>query len=513
MRTKKALINFLFNLLQQFVNVITNLVVPMLFIGTYGSVINGLNASVKQSFSYLNIVESGVAMSATQALYKPIVDRDTERVNGILSATRMFYTRSGMLFAALVGAFALLYPLFIHDDVPKSFIYSIVLILGITGIVEYLIAGKYRVLLCADQKSYVVSIGQIAGYSINTIICVILVWLGQGFLVVQALSTFAYVIVRLGILIYFVTKHYPSYRFDSLPDSKSISTRWDSLIHQITGLVVTNTPFVLLTLFGSLKDVSIYSVYFLIFGGVTVLVSTFSSGLASGFGEVLAKNDREALHRGYNDFEFIYCIAMSFIYTCTIILILPFISLYTRNVHDANYVDLIIALQFTFIGLSNNIRVPTMTLVVAAGHFKETRWRAVMEAAINILVSTIFTYFWGIYGVLMGSICSYTYRTIDFIIYGNRHILYKSPIKSIIRISRNILLGLLISTPFVLVQTIHFSSWMSWVGYAIVVCIIVSLVVVGGNALFEYKQMKAIFERIMSLFSGLTLNRLRKQSG
>ena len=65
-----------------------------------------------------------------------------------------------------------------------------------------------------------------------------------------------------------------------------------------------------------------------------------------------------------------------------------------------------------------------------AGHFKQTQWRSVLEAIINITVSLIGVHFCGIYGVLIGTITALLYRTNDMIIYANKKILHRSPWKT-----------------------------------------------------------------------------------
>ena len=70
-------------------------------------------------------------------------------------------------------------------------------------------------------------------------------------------------------------------------------------------------------------------------------------------------------------------------------MILPFVSVYTKKYTDIPYVDVKLAVLFMLIGFANNIRIPCLTMINAAGHFKETQWRAILEAVINITVSLL----------------------------------------------------------------------------------------------------------------------------
>lgn len=62
---------------------------------------NGIDTSGKQFLTYLGLAEAGVGTATVVALYTPLALNQTEEVNSILSASRKFYNKSGMLFLAL----------------------------------------------------------------------------------------------------------------------------------------------------------------------------------------------------------------------------------------------------------------------------------------------------------------------------------------------------------------------------------------------------------------------------
>ena len=61
-----------------------------------------------------------------------------------------------------------------------------------------------------------------------------------------------------------------------------------------------------------------------------------------------------------------------------------------------------------------------------AGAFKDTQWRAILETVLNLVVSFVCVFKFGIYGVLMGTIVAVFYRANDIIIFANRKILKRS---------------------------------------------------------------------------------------
>lgn len=73
------------------------------------------------------------------------------------------------------------------------------------------------------------------------------------------------------------------------------------------------------------------------------------------------------------------------------------------------------------------------TVVTVAGHFEQTTNRAIIEMIINVVVSLVGVYLYGIYGVLLGTIFALAYRSNDFVYYSNKQILKRSPKKSYVR--------------------------------------------------------------------------------
>ena len=108
------------------------------------------------------------------------------------------------------------------------------------------------------------------------------------------------------------------------------------------------------------------------------------------------------------------------LFCITRIMILPFLRLYTNGVEDINYIDKYLPWLFAAFYLLHNGRQASMNLIDIAQKFEDTKWRSVLEAAINITVSLILTPRLGIYGVLIGTIVALLYRTNDAIIYASK---------------------------------------------------------------------------------------------
>lgn len=498
MRSKQAFKNLISNVLLQVITAVSGLILPRFYLVAYGSSMNGMVSSITQFMAYLMLVEAGIGAAAIVGLYGPLADQNTISINRVLSAAKKFYMRSGLLYFLLVLLLAAWYPYLIVEQVPVNISRSIIIILSLSNLIDYLILGKYRVLLTADQKGYVITLTQVLGTILNTVISVILIYNGFSIVAVKLIGTFVY-ILRTVIIIAYINKNYPAVDFYAPPDFSALGQSWSALIHQIAGVILNNTNMVILTLFlgaDSLLTISVYTIYQMVANLVANLIGSFTNSLSSGFGELIYRKDGEALKKAYLNYEYLYLIILFFLYTCMGILYIPFIRLYTQGIGDINYVNQPLAVLFTLTGIFTNLRVPGITLIIAAGHYKQTQRRAIQEAAINLALALLLVKSFGMLGVLFGTLCAFIYSTVSVLVYCNRNIITGVLKQSVLRITRNVILVLLLLGIILKTNLIVNSSYIEWIVHAVVIAISVLSVLIVGNSIFEPEQSKEVWDRV-----------------
>lgn len=499
MRAKKTLKNLIFNLLQQFIAIITNFVITPLIIGSFGSSINGLVSTIKQIMNHAQLTGAGISSVSTYAMYKPLADNDTKKLNGIYSATNKMFVRAGNLFTLILVIVAIVYPNFVNDGINHFTTAALVLIIGINGLSEFYLVGKYQSLLNADQKNFVIAIAQMVGNIFNVVMTVVLIKLNQNIIIVQLGAAILYV-MRVIILKLYIKRNYKFLDKKEKPLMNELNQRNDAIIHSVTDLIINSSATVIISVFCGLEAASIFAVYTLVFAGINTICSIVSNAIYASFGEVIAKNDSGTLHSAYNIYEWIYLIFISIIFSVTALLILPFVNVYTRNVADINYILPILAGLFIFIGYVNNLKIPARTLVTASGLFKETKNRSLIELVLNLTGQLIFVQFFGIYGAMIGASISYIYRTIDFINYSNKKILEINNKRSIIRIIINLLIGIILVFSISNIIPIRYGSYIELIVSAVIVTIIIGLAYLVINYLIERNTFKETLNVIKGIF-------------
>lgn len=501
MRSKRAVSNIISNIILQLVLSATGIILPRLLILEYGSDMNGMISSVSQFITWMGLVEAGIASAAAVALYGPIARGEKEKINRILSGVKRFYIKSGLLYLGLLFLLVILYPAWVKTEIDGTVMRLLIVILGGTGIVDYFLLGKYKVYLIADQKTYVTLWPQTICTVLSTAASIILISLHASILWVKAVVVIAYLLRFVFIYVY-VKRKEPQITFREEPDISAFSSRRDVLIHQFCGMIVVNTDVVIMTVMlggAALGEVSVYSVYNMVAYTLYSFLNIFFNGLCAGIGDVIARKEQDKLREVFSQFEFLFFIVVFTCYLCMSNLILPFVGIYTTGVTDVNYYRFTTAILFTLVGFLQSLRIPSLTIICAAGHYRETRSRAVIEMLINIAVSLVLVRKFGMNGVLIGTICSFLYRDIDVFVYTARHLVQGSGITTVKRLIRNfiVVLALYFGGAYFIPARMH--GYGTWFLYALAEFCIAGIVLCAVNYLFEPKQFKAALGRVKDL--------------
>lgn len=425
MNSKRGKKNVIFGLTYQLLVFTFGLITPRLLIVSYGSAVNGLLSSVSQIYAYLALLEAGVGTATLQALYRTIAADDKKGTCSIMSATHHFYKKTGTVYFICVVLLSVLYPIVIETEISNWVVVSVIFLNGLSGVINYFFQGKYRILLQAEGKSYILSNISSVVYVLSNIAKILLVYYGYDVLAVQ-LAYFLINLLPLCYIAFYISRRYKWLDLSVKPDFAAISQKNSVIIHQLSGLIFSNTDVILLTVFSDLKTVSVYSLYASFYGTVKSVLLSFLDGIKFAMGQIFHKSFTEYI-KLHDAFELFYMALTFAAYTVLQLFMIAFLQLYTKGITDINYIDEYLVYLFSAIYLLQAARGPSALVIDFAEHFKQTKNRAILEMGINIVVSVVGIISIGIYGVLIGTIVALLYRTNDMIIYANRRILKRSP--------------------------------------------------------------------------------------
>jgi O-antigen/teichoic acid export membrane protein len=421
----KSIKNLIWLVLSQVITISFGLVIPRLFIADYGSEVNGLIQSLNQIIVYLMLFESGIGAVSMQALYGPIARGEWKDINAVLSATNRYYKKMGIWYFVTLVVLSLVYPFVVKSSLGYFTVMGCVFFSGIGNVIMFIVQGKYKVLLEADGKNYIIARLTTMLNVLTNIAKVALIALGWN-IVLILISHFLVQILHAAVYHWYIKKNYKQLNLTVTPDFLAISQKNYMLVHQISNLIFQNTDVLILTVACGLKVVSVYSMFKLITTYLDQMLTTVTGSFSFILGQTF-QTDRNKFISYIDAFDSIYGAIGFSMYSVCFFLMLPFIKLYTEGVTDANYNDGKLPVLFVTIALLTIMRTPMLYTINYAGHFKKTAPQTIVEATINVSLSLIGVYLFGIYGVLLGTIGALLYRTNDVIIYSNVKILKRSP--------------------------------------------------------------------------------------
>ena len=226
------------------------------------------------------------------------------------------------------------------------------------------------------------------------------------------------------LFLYYYTKKNYHIDYEIRLEGEPIKQKWNGIAQHLSYVVLDNTDIIVLTTFSTLTNVSIYSVYYLVVGGLKKLMTTAIGGFQARIGNIIARNNYDELCEVFRLSEWIIQTIATFIFSCTAILIVPFVRVYTSGISDANYIQPLFGLLMTIAFACHSFRLPYNCIILSAGHYKQTQWNYVLAALLNVVVSVILVIRYGIIGVAIGTIVAMFMQTVWMGIYSYRNILH-----------------------------------------------------------------------------------------
>ena len=416
--------NLVSGVIYQVVLIVLSFLLPRLYLENFGSEVNGVLSTIKQIFVYMFLLESGVGLATTQALYKPVAENNNGKISSIIAATHNFYCKIGFVYAAIVLLIAFFYEFFIPTGIERGVVFGIVILTALPALFSYFIQSKYRILLEVDGRKYVITTSETILQLLSNIGKILVLILSNSLILIQLVYCILY-LLQLGYVYIHAKRRYKWLDLKAKPDYEAVSQRKSVLVHQVSGMVFNNTDVLLLSFLTDFKVVSIYTIYNIFFSQVQTFITSIISGFSFALGQMF-HTDKDKFMKVYNVYETVYIMATFIIYTLMAIFLLPLIQIYTSGINDANYTNVYLVLLFVITNLLSNGKLPSNHVLEYSGKFEETRSHAIIEMVINIVVSVVAILIWGICGAILGTIVALLYRGAMMIYYSNKKVLNRS---------------------------------------------------------------------------------------
>ena len=252
---KELKLNTISSLLFEILTIVCGFILPRLIMEQYGSEINGLVNSITQFIGIITFLEFGVGKVVQSALYKPLTENDKGEISRIVVSARKFFNRIALIMAVYVAFLFVVYPFISKQNFGWLYTAMLLAAMSISSYAQYFFGIVDRLLLTADQKGYIQYTAQAITLILNTVACVILIKLGCSIHVVKMTSSIIF-LARPIYLSWYVRRHYDidtKIEYEGEP----IKQKWNGLAQHLAYTVLNDTDTIVLTIMGTLSEVSI----------------------------------------------------------------------------------------------------------------------------------------------------------------------------------------------------------------------------------------------------------------
>lgn len=499
MRRRRLVYNTMTSFFHQIITIVCGFIVPRLILSTYGSEVNGLISSILQFLQFISFLELGMGAVIQAALYKPISDNNTKKISEIITSAEKFFVKLAKILFVYIVILAFVYPFIVKSDF--SWIYTATLIgaMSISSFAQYYFGIVDNLFLNAYQIGYIQYMIQICTLIMNVLLSYVFIRGGATIQIVKLVSSMVY-LCRPMFVRWYINKRFDINRKMNYV-GEPIAQKWNGIAQHIAAIVLDGTDVAVLTLFSTLSNVSIYSIYYLIINGVKQLFMATTNGIQALMGELWAKQDITKLKFVFEWIEWLIHTVTVFIFGCTSVLIVPFVSIYTNGVRDANYNQPIFALILVLANAGHCIRLPYNVIILATGHFKQTQQCYVIASVLNILISVIAVKEYGLIGVAIGTLVAMSFQTIWMAYYNSKTYV----IRSMSWFLKQIVVDILIFVVgFLCTKNVQIGdlNYMSWIIMAIKIAVIWGVIVVGFSLIFYKNRIVGLYSVVSNKIKG-----------
>ena len=428
MRKENSIINLIYAYVGQIFGVIISFVARIVFIKCLNSEYLGLNSLFTDIITFLSFAELGIGSAMTFSLYEPLAKNDTQKIKSLMNLYKIAYRTIGSL-VFIIGMILLPFlPHFIKEmPATISNIQLYYALFVVNSAVSYFYSYKRSLVIC-DQKRYIATFYRYLFYFLVNLSQIILLWFTRNylvFLVCQIVFTIFenIAISRKAEKMYPFLKEKQIIPLDKNSQKKIKRDIGAAFYNRVGALIIKTTDSLVISKFLGVVALGMYSNYSMIVTSLNTIINQIFTAITASVGNFAVTESPEKLKKLFDRIYFINFVIYGIISVCLFNVTNVFMKIWLGNdfLLDIKIVMAII-ISFYIAG----IRVSIITFKDALGLYWQDKYRPIITALVNLIVSVFLVTKIGILGTVLGTIISYL--CVDLMI--EPYFLYKYTLKA-----------------------------------------------------------------------------------
>lgn len=407
-RIQKSLMNAQVNVAFYVVSVILAFFSRKYFLQNLGTEFLGLSGTLGDMLNLMNITELGIGSAVGVTLYKPIFDKDHEKINDIISVFGFLYTRVGSIIAGAGIILSCFFPMmFAKAGVPLFLVYLMFYSMLYSALLGYFVNYK-QIILSASQQNYVIMLRYNTAITLKVILQIVTSFLPYNYLwwiALEAITITVYTFILNGT----IRKYFPWLESsvkrgkEKFKEYKNLWTKTKQVfVLKLSHLVFNSSTNILIAAFVNLSTVALYGNYNMLMSKITAFVDGIFTGMEASVGNLIAEGDKDNIMKVFNE---LLCIRYFLAALCSVTLYYicsPFIVVWLGTEYVmADKIILLLALHFYI----QQARIAVDNFKNGYGLYGDV-WAPIAEVVMMVGIAVVLGSMFGIEGILAGLITS-----------------------------------------------------------------------------------------------------------
>lgn len=410
-RIQKAGKNIIFGYVSNLVILLVNFIQRTVFIYVLGRTLSGVNGVYTDVLSVLSLTELGIGTALNYSLYKPVAERDIEKIKSYMR----FYKKAYLTIAGVIAILGIAISPFLkfilknpgNLTLKELTLYYYLFLFN--TVISYFVTYKYS-LVNAEQKNYIqTNITTLTKLATATVQIAVLL-LFRNFLFYLLAQSVVELLQKIFVTAY-LNRLYPYLRDKDVrkltaQETQVVATKTKALIcHKVGDVARLQTDKIIISSFVSVDTAAVVDNYVYIITYVGNFVNIIFDSVISGFGNVVATESKERQYLLFKVYRFFACWLFGFGAVGFFHLLTPFIG--GVWLHDAGWTlpRVTVALLVTDFYLKGG-RTVLLNFKIASGLFEQDRFLPLVQGAVNLVVSVVLVMKIGVTGVYVGTLVS-----------------------------------------------------------------------------------------------------------
>lgn len=406
MRSKKAFLSAISGIMNQATKSVLSLVVRRVFLVYISAEYLGLNTLFGSIVSFLSLSELGVGSAVTMCLYKPLAEKNIEKVKAYVKLLRLF--NYIMMAIVLIGGICLIPVVF--STINGDYIQAVVLksyFFYLFGTSTSYLWTYCEILLTADQKAYkVTNTYWICTVVINCIQLVTIIYWKNYYVYLWTLVLFnlvSHYIIRKIALNEYSWLNDRAKSLDIAEKNIFVQKIKDIFLYRVATYLIQSLDNIIVSVILGTIVVAYYGNYYLIVNMLIAIVGNVGSATIAGMGNVYYVDGGNKFFNSTKNLLFIQHLIFSATAVALLILADDFVRICFG---DESVCSTSVIVALTILYYIQGITSPLESVRTAVGCYGDKYWQLVVSG-FNVAISVVLTLKFGLCGVVVGSIVCY----------------------------------------------------------------------------------------------------------